>query len=222
MNEIIDLTYVIEEGMTTFNAYWHPTVRINRLGKHDTEGRESRELTLGTHCGTHVDAPSHFIRHGRTIDQIPLKELMGSVTILDYTNLGKNGIVTKGMLEKVNFTPRVLFKFGWGLHWKTDNFYRDYPFLSIEAAEYLVQKGVTLIATDTPSLDDSRIVLHGNVLGSEQDSPVHKIILQNKIILVEYIANLDKVTDFNGWSILVFPIKVKDGDGAPARVCLYR
>ncbi len=222
MKEIIDLTYNIEPGMTTFNAYWHPAVSIEQLGKHESEGRESRKITLGTHCGTHVDAPSHFVRKGRTIDQVPLSDLMGPITIIDFSHLGKNGVVAKKMLEKVKLTKRVLFKFGWGVNWKTINFYKDYPFLSLEAAEYLVQKGVELIATDTPSLDDSRIKLQGSVLGSEDDSPVHKIILRNNLVLVEYIANLDKVKDLNGWNIIVMPLRVKGGDGAPARVCLCR
>ncbi len=222
MTEIIDLTYDIEEGMTTFNAYWHPAVHIDQLGKHNSEGRESRKLTLGTHCGTHVDAPSHFVQNGRTIDQIPLSKLIGKITILDFSHLGKNGVVTKEMLEKMNLTKRIMFKFGWGRNWKTDHFYRDYPFLSLPAAEYLVQKGVQLIATDTPSLDDSRIKLQGKMLGSEEDSPVHKVILRNNLVLVEYIAHLDQVQDLAGWNIIVMPIRVKDGDGAPARVCICK
>lgn len=222
MKEIIDLTYDIEPGMTTFNAYWHPAVSIEQLGKLGSEGRESRKITLGTHCGTHVDASSHFVRKGRTIDQVPLANLIGPITIIDFSHLGKNGVVTKEMLEKVKLTKRIMFKFGWGVNWKTNHFYKDYPFLSLEAAEYLIKKGVELIATDTPSLDDSRIKLQGSVLGSEEDSPVHKIILRNNLVLVEYIANLDKVNDFDGWNIIVMPIRVKGGDGAPARACLCR
>ncbi len=222
MKEIIDLTYDIEEGMTTFNAYWHPAVRIDQLGKHNSEGRESRKLILGTHCGTHVDAPSHFVQNGRTIDKIPLHKLMGSITIFDFSHLGKNEVVTREMLEKVNITPLIMFKFGWGVNWKTDHFYRDYPFLSLDAAKYLVERGVQLIATDTPSLDDSRIKLQGRMLGSEEDSPVHKIILRNNLVLVEYIAHLDQVKDINDWNIIVMPIRIKEGDGAPARVCIWK
>ena len=100
MEQIIDLTYDIEEGMTTFNAPWHPTVSIKQMGRIGMEGRETRKLSLGTHTGTHVDAPLHFIKNGTSIDKIPLSKLIGDITIIDYSSLEENKQITKEMLEK--------------------------------------------------------------------------------------------------------------------------
>ncbi|MBS3124367.1 cyclase family protein [Candidatus Woesearchaeota archaeon] len=222
MKDMIDLTYDIEESMSVFNAYWHPKIQITQMGKHDSEGRETRKLILGTHSGTHIDAPSHFVKEGTTIDQIQLSRLIGPITIVDFSELKDNQMVNLEMIKKVQLSDNILFKFGWGKHWKKDYFFQKCPFLSKEAAEYLVSKKVKLIATDTPSLDDPRTKLQGNMLGSVDDSPIHKILLGNGIVLVEYIANLDQLSDLQGWNILALPIKVKGGDGAPARVCLYR
>ena len=63
----------IEEGMQTFAAHWHPFVEITQLGRHGIENRESRKLTFGTHTGTHIDAPRHFIPGGQTVDRVPLE-----------------------------------------------------------------------------------------------------------------------------------------------------
>ena len=217
MDKIIDLTYEIEEGMTTFNAPWHPLVSIKQMGRIGMEGRETRKLSFGTHTGTHVDAPLHFIKNGTSIDEIPLQKLIGDITIIDYSNLQENEPITKEMLDENKISKKMLFKFGWGKFWGTKKFYMDYPYFTKEAAEFLVSKNVELIAYDIPSPDNSH-----TKLGSNDDSQIHKIFLGNGVILVEYLANLDKVTTYDGWSIVVLPLKIKNGDGSPARVFVYK
>ena len=217
MNEFIDLTYPIEEGMLTFHAHWHPKVSIEQLGKIEIEGRESRKILFGTHTGTHVDAPLHFIPNGKSVDQISLKKLNGKITIIDFSSLDENASVTKEMLQDKPISTKILFKFGWGKNWGSEKFYVGYPFFTKEAAEFLVSSNVELIAYDSPSPDDSR-----TKLGSDEDSLIHKIFLTNDIILVEYLANLDQVKDLQGWSISVNPLKIKSADGSPARVFLFK
>lgn len=217
MDKIIDLTYYIEEGMLTFDAHWHPKVSIKQLGRIGIEGRETKEVTFGTHTGTHMDAPLHFVEGGVSIAEIPLDKLIGEVTITDFSYLSENEPVNEEMLRQVDITRRMLFKFGWGKHWGTKKYYAGYPFFTVQAAEYLISKGVELVAMDTPSPDDSRIKL-----GTSEDSQIHKIFLKHGIILVEYVANLEKIDDYEGWSIIVMPLKIKDADGAPARVCIYK
>ncbi len=222
MDPIIDLTYNLEEGMATFNAHWHVPVEITQLGRLGFEGRETRKITFGTHTGTHVDAPLHFIKNWKSIENIPLDKLTGPVSILDFSYLGNNGVVTKEMLRYITIKKKIIFKFGWGKYWNTKQLYQDYPFFSKEAAEYLVSLGVEMVAIDTPSPDDSRIRLQGEILGSSQDSPIHKIFLGNDVIIVEYLANLDSVNDYGGWNIIAFPLRIKGADGSPARVCIYK
>ena len=82
MNEIIDLTYLINEQMITYPTLWHPKVSIQRLGKIEEVGRNTRKIILGTHTGTHIDAPLHFIKDGKSIDKIPLEKIVGNVTIV--------------------------------------------------------------------------------------------------------------------------------------------
>ena len=85
-NQVItDHTVLIEEGMTTFPVYWHPFVEITQLGRHGIENRESRKITLGTHTGTNLDAPRHFIPNGRTIDKISPDVLISDAILLDFS-----------------------------------------------------------------------------------------------------------------------------------------
>ncbi len=214
---IIDLTHPIEEGMLTFGAPWHPKVKIKQLGRIEVEGRETREIHLGTHTGTHMDAPLHFLKGIRTIDEISLHKLIGPVTIFDFSHLEENAAVTAEMLKPLKLSKRLIFRFGWGKHWGTSHFYIGWPFFSRDAAEYFVSQDVQLIGMDSPSPDDSRIKL-----GSPEDSHIHKILLKAEVVLVEYLANLDCVSDLTGWKIIALPLKIKGGDGSPSRVCLYR
>lgn len=214
---VIDLTHGIEEGMLTFTAPWHPPVSITQLGRIGLEGRETRKIELGTHTGTHMDAPRHFFKNGKTIDEIPLDRMQGEVTIADFSFLKDNEFVTKEMINNVNVTKRMIFKFGWGRYWGNKRFFTGWPFFRKDAAEYLISKGVELIAMDTPSPDDSR-----TPFGSEEDSQIHKLFLGNDVILVEYLANLESVKEYSGWNIAAIPLRINGADGSPARVFIYK
>lgn len=213
----IDLTYTIKEDMLTFDAPWHCNVSVDQMGTIKHDGRETRKITLGTHTGTHIDAPLHFLKNGLSIDEISLEKLFGDVSIIDYSFLNKNKPVTKKMLQEIDVKKRMIFKFGWGKYWDTDHFYNDYPYFTKKAAKYLISSGIELIGMDTPSPDDSNIKS-----GSYHDSEVHKIFLKNGVILLEYLANLDIIDDYDGWKIIAMPLKIKNADGSPARVLVYK
>lgn len=216
---VLDLTYKIEVGMPTFGAHWHSKVKINQLGKIDIEGRETREIVIGTHTGTHIDAPLHFFKSGESIDQIGLEKLMGKIDILDFSYLKAGECVSRQMLEKLEIkNEKVILKFDWGKYWSSERFFCEYPYLTVDAAEYLIERKVSLIGMDTPSPDDSRIQF-----GSEKDSQIHKLFLKNKVILIEYLANLSDIgNDCKGWSIVAMPLNIKGADGSPARVLIYK
>jgi kynurenine formamidase len=201
--KIIDLSLPIEEGMMTFPTHWHPVVEVTILGRHGIEGRETRKLVLGTHIGTHADAPRHFIPNGTTIDEVadftgcrPLQE----IDIVDLKQrLGEN------------VPARLILRTGWSEYFGNMKFYNEYPFLSENAARWLVEKGVRLIAMDTPSPDNP-----AHSRGTPKDSPNHKVLLGAGVVLVEYVANLKALTAAEV-ELIVMPLKLKGCDGSPAR-----
>lgn len=212
--KVIDLTYPIEEGMTTFPVYWHPRVQIKVLGRLATEGRETRQLTVGTHTGTHCDAPHHFIGKGKSVDRLPVDIFMGAALVLDFSWKKKKEAVTVEDLKNVignQKVKRVLLRFDWSDHWRKRDFYRSHPYLTEDAALWLVKKGVLLVGMDTPMPDNPV-----NGRGSEKDSPNHKIFLGNNVILLEYLCNLKRLTK-KKVEMVALPLKIKKGDGSPVR-----
>jgi len=220
--KVLDLTHPLEEGMLTFEASWHPRVSVQQLGRIGLEGRESRKLEIGTHTGTHVDSPLHFMSGGAGIDETSPKILLGEVSIVDFSHMKENQVVPLSAMKKVPVTERMILRFGWSKHWGTRKFYHGYPHLTVESARYLVEHGVKLLGYDIPSPDDSRIELTPETLGTSVDSPVHKVFLSKGIALVEYLANLDQIKELDGWHIVALPLKITGADGSPARVLLFK
>jgi arylformamidase len=212
--KIIDLSHPIEEGMMTFPTPWHPVVEITILGRHGIEGRETRKVVLGTHIGTHADAPRHFIPGGRTIDEIPLDILIGPASIADFTGCGSlHEIDVPELKEKLGAAvpSRLILRTGWSEYFGNLKFYNEYPFLSENAAQWLVENGVRLLAMDTPSPDNP-----AHSRGTPKDSPNHKVLLGAGVVLVEYLANLKSLTA-REVELIVMPLKLKGCDGSPAR-----
>jgi arylformamidase len=220
--EIIDLTYPIVHGMSHFAAPWHTDIFVEQMGTIECVGRETRKITLGTHSGTHMDAPLHFIPKGNSIDKIPLDRLIGDVTIIRLTNLPEDTCISRQMIEPFPLSRRIIFFTGRGQRWNTNAYYHGYPYLSLDAAQYLVDNGVDLIGLDTPSPDDSRTRIGNPAINADEDSPAHKFFLSHGVILVEYLANLESLKDYNGWKLIVMPLKIAGADGSPVRACLFR
>jgi len=209
MKKYIDLTHQIEESMPVFPGDPPPEIReVMTLGQ---DICTVQSIRFNNHIGTHLDAPSHFIEGGITVDMIPLESLIGRAVILDFTNKGKNGLITKKELQSHSYRippgSRVLIKTGWDTHFTSDAFYEHFPCLTLEAADYLVQLKIRLLGTDTPSpspLDDPGQTIHKTLLGAG-------------IIILESLKNLTLI-DRNQCQIIVLPPLIKDFSGAPCRV----
>lgn len=213
---IVDLSHTIRDGMQTFPADWHPRVCIQALGRLSVEGRRSSRITLGTHTGTHLDAPSHFLPDGATVDEVPLNLLMGPCQSVDMSGVPASSAISPGMLEEAfqgrDVGPRVVLSFGWSVRFNTESFYRDSPYLTDQAAEWLVANGVQVLGYDVPSPDnplDNRY--------SSCDSPIHKILLGAQVWLLESLNSLDLLPQ--EFELIALPLPVAGLDGAPVR-CL--
>lgn len=211
MGKIVDLTLELHEGMITYPAPWHPVFEITQLGRFCLEGRMSNKVTIGTHTGTHVDSPLHFIENGLSIDKVDLNVLVGPAKVIDMTSKGSFGRIDVEDLENCGVTvekgDRIIVKTGWYKKWMTSEYYREYPSFTEEAAQWLVDKGVVIVGLDIPSPD--------NPLPGPVDSPIHKIFLSNNVILCEYLTNLEELPEKVFFCAL--PLKLRNGDAFPAR-----
>jgi len=211
---IVDLTFPIHEGMTTFPVHWHPMVEISIMGRHGIENRETRKVLIGTHTGTHMDAPRHFIPTGRTVDEVPLETLVGPAIVVDFTFAKRFQELEASDFEKqlgTQLPERIVMRFDWSDQWGKGDYYSDHPFISEKAADWLVKKGVKLLAMDTPMPDNP-----ANGRGTPNDSPNHKILLGQDVILVEYLCNL-RALKTREIELIVLPLKIQGADGSPVR-----
>ncbi|MCS6884830.1 MAG: cyclase family protein [Acidobacteriota bacterium] len=163
---------------------------------------------LGSHTGTHVDAPYHFVNGGRKLAEIPLNLLIGRTLVAELTSAK----VDVDDLRAINLGEylRVLFKTRNSYLWSKDQFVKDYVYVTPAAAKLLVDSGIKLVGIDYLSIEK---------FGST-DFAVHKVLLENGIVIIEGL-NLCEVPP-GDYEMICLPLKVCGGDGAPARVILRR
>ena len=208
--KIVDLTLEITSDMITFPGYPMPT--FIKWAKFDTQGYVSEVVFLSTHTGTHMDAPFHFNPNGQTIDQVEVNRYICNNAILIKIQKNANEMITSDDITRnskyeIKEKDTVVFSTGWEKQIKQkDNYIRNNPGLSKDAAEYLVKKKVNAIGIDCPSID----------IGIDSGLIAHKMLLSNDILVIENLCNLYKFT--NGkFILLVTPLKLAGASGSPIR-----
>jgi len=107
MKKIIDLTMTIHNKIITYDAPWHPKVEIKQLANFKNHNRETRKISLGTHTGTHIDSPRHFIENGKTVENINLEQLCGMATILDFSEAPLKKKITLEDIKKKTWQFKI-------------------------------------------------------------------------------------------------------------------
>lgn len=175
----------------------------------ENEGYNLFNVVLGSQTGSHVDAPYHFSNKGATVDMMDLNYFMGNGLILDMTHKKSKEQFTleevKRYEKQIETADIVLFKTNWYKKAGTDEFY-DHPFLSKEAGEYLLSKGIKTAGIDAINLD--------NTGGTE--FPIHDMYSEAGGIIAENLANLDQI-DFDTPFIIFLPLTLIGCDGSPVR-----
>ena len=143
--KVVDLSYTLDENCMTCGTPWHEKVKLTSLGTLATVGRNTHSITLGSHTGTHMDAPLHFLDGTAGIDQADLDKLCGSCTVVDMTHKKAGDVVSLQDVKSLDVTKRMLFRFDWFRHWQTAQFYKNFPFFAEEAAQHLVDGGMRVL-----------------------------------------------------------------------------
>ena len=184
-------------------------VVITTIATVEKDGVGDSHFSFGSHTGTHVDAPKHFVEGGLGIDNIALEKLIGEASVLDLTHIQGPEIEVSDLKKfSIKRGSRILFKTGNYKFLKQKNFPNNYISLSLAGAEYLVQKQIYLVGTDFLGIEKRKNPGH----------PVHTALLKAGIVNVEGL-DLSQVPA-GKYQLMCLPIKVKDSDGAPARVIL--
>jgi len=207
--ELFDVTIPMRPGMPQWAEEEY--MATSALSSTPADVANVTLLTMTSHTGTHVDAPRHFIHGGTTIDEIPMDRWVGPCVVVDFSE--KERDLTAADLEEVAIpagTTRVVLKTRNSELWRThpSAFYEKFIAIDPGAAQWLVDRGVRLVAIDYLSI--------GSVHPDGDET--HRILLGNDILVVE---GLDLTNVPAGpYELLCFPLKIQGADGAPARVAL--
>jgi arylformamidase len=212
MRRIIDVSLTIGPDLLTWPG--DPAVEIvprSQIARGDPANVS--ELRIGTHTGTHVDPPVHFVEGAAGIDRVPVDVLVGDCVVADARGFrGQVGPAELDGLEIPAGATRVLLKSDNSELWRhlPTAFPDDYVCLSPEGAKWVVAAGIRLVGVDFLSVEQKGAGGH----------PTHVELLSNGVVIVEGL-NLGDVEP-GEYTLAVLPLKIADGDGGPARAVLLQ
>jgi arylformamidase len=198
----IDLSMPISSAMPT-NRPDHVAPELVPYSTIDADGWEGTMITIDSHCGTHLDAPSHFVRDAATVESIALNALIGPAQVADA-----QPATTGRRIGVAGFPPitstRLIVHTGWSDRADdgTDDYFREYSFLEPELARHIVDSGVKLVGIDGPSVDPD-------------SADAHRILLGNGVLIVENLASTALLPP--EIELIVMPLRLVGLDGSPVR-----
>ncbi|MEF3275513.1 MAG: cyclase family protein [Chloroflexus sp.] len=200
---IYDLTRPIQTGMPVYPG--DPVVTITPLVNPPWQ---ISAVHLGSHTGTHLDAPRHRFADGMGIDAIPLERLIGPGLVIDARGYPANAPIEPTVLTGYDLRAgmMVVIRTGWEVYWGSADYVR-HPYLSATLAYELVQRGVTLVGIDALNIDST---VHGDDAG-------HVTLLGHNVLIVENLCNLAVLNCGECYTFAFLPLPFVAADGAPVR-----
>lgn len=202
----IDLSHPLFAGMPVYPG--DPPVELDFLDAGSNESADPCQiqvghLRMGLHSGTHLDAPRHFFRDGKAVDQIDWQACMGPALILRSE---QPVVDVETLLEheiEIRRLRRLLICTGWDKHWQSPDYFDSHPVISGNASDFLVECGLLLLGVDMPSVDHAPYEAHLSLLGAG-------------VLIVENLRGLERLrgprVEFHA-----LPIAINGGDASPVR-----
>lgn len=206
---LVDVSVSLQPGLATYPG--NPEFELQPV-KRVAAGASSNvsRLVLGTHTGTHVDAPRHFFDDGPGVDGLALDLLIGRVRVID---LPFRGGITEQHLADASLREdlRVLLRTPNSALWNSsEGFHQDYTYLTEQGAKYLVDQGVKVVGVDYLSVEQFK----------KPGAPAHRALLGENVVIIEGLNLSD--AEAGTYEMYCLPLRVAGADGAPARVVLKR
>ncbi|MBI2036345.1 cyclase family protein [Candidatus Microgenomates bacterium] len=199
MSKIIDLSVSLNEDTPVYPG--DPKTKIEPMGVFNKDGYEDSYVCIGTHVGTHIDAPRHMVKGGKSLDKITIDRFAGRGVYIKVSDKKFDlEQIKKADIQKGDI---VLFHTGMSAIYYQTEYYNDYPAITEDIANFLIKKKVKMIGVDMCSPD-------------YEPFPVHRILLKNDILIIENLTNLKELRG-KEFRVYALPIKLQI-DGAPARV----
>jgi kynurenine formamidase len=214
---LIDLSHTIATGMMQVATL--PPVDVCRVSAvADGARTNGQALRMSGHSGTHIDAPLHVFDGLASIDAIAASRFVGPGVALDVRKEPCDP-VTAADLERaarglLRAGDMVLLYTGWDRYYGDPRYLTDYPSLAMDAADWLVEHEVTLVALDMLSPD-----LPSNRRPADAQLVVHRRLLGSDVLIAENLTGIGAVVG-RRLQVHALPLKIAEGDGAPSRFCV--
>jgi kynurenine formamidase len=210
---IVDLSHVIEHGMTTYPGLPGPHIcdfwtREGSAAKYDDGSSfQIGRIDMVANTGTYLDSPFHRYAEGKDLADLPLSSLADLPAILVRQPWEDDITVDARAFEGRDVCGKaVLVHTGWDRHWRTDRYGENHPFLTASAADWLIENGAALVGIDSNNIDDSRV----------RARPVHTRLLGADIPICEHMTGLGQLPD-EGFRFSAVPPKVRGMGTFPVR-----
>jgi len=162
-------------------------------------------IEMVANTGTYVDAPFHRFPKGKDLSELPL-DALADLPGVRITADRDRAVDVEALKGRELAGGAVLVHTGWSRYWLSEHYFEAPPFLTTEAAEFLAESGVALVGIDSMNIDD----IH------DKSRPVHTILLQANIPIVEHLTNLGELPA-DGFRFFAVPVKVKSFGSFPVR-----
>lgn len=201
---VIDLSLAVNDDM--------PGVSISTAKRLEVEGWNATTLSLYSHCGTHMDAPRHFLADGATLDQQDLSVCVGQAIVVNLAPAEPKRLIEVddlgSLAHSIQPGARLLFRTDWHKRYGMPEYRNELPRISLALAQWLVERQVALIGVEPPSVAD--------VNNKQELTDVHQTLFRGNVLIVEGLANLDQITSPTV-EFIALPLKITGGDGSPVR-----
>ncbi|MFQ5852930.1 MAG: cyclase family protein [Candidatus Binatia bacterium] len=211
--EIVDLSHAIYAGMPKIPVL--PDVHVEKcFSLEKGHPLNVTEISFPCHAGTHVDAPLHIVANGKSIEELPLECFVGPGVVIPVKKRGGEEVTAKDFEDSgvpVNAGSILMLFTGWDEKFESPD-YNLHPYLSVDAAEWIVKRGVKLFGIDCITVD-----LPTPMRQKDFNFPVHRVLLENEVLIAENVINLGMIVG-KKIRILALPLKVRGSDAAHARL----
>jgi len=219
--KIIDLTHTLYHDMPGWPT--HPILSVSQLKQINIDGYNVKQLIINTHHGTHIDAPAHMLENGLTLDKVDLNKFVGSGVVLNLSYKKEGEAIEKDDLSafSINADDIVMLYTGWSNYRGFNQKYLyEWPYLGVSGAKYLADKNIKLVGIDGLSIGawGGKTAVANPIADTAKE--VHEVLLSKNILILEEVANLDKVLENKKEvraNFIILPLNIKDSDGSPVR-----
>jgi kynurenine formamidase len=211
---IVDLSIPIDTDTQVFPG--DPVPAFAPASTLAVEGYNVQHVALGTHTGTHVDAPYHVRANGARVDELPIDRFVAPAAIVDLRGRPPRSAISRSDLAGTPWPAggAAVLHTGWSRHRGTPRYF-DHPFLLPDAAQFLLDAGLRMLALDTPNPDPTDLGGSGPAR-----LPVHGLVADADGIVVENLTALEKIDFPDPW-LSVLPLRIAGADGAPCRAVAF-